>query len=99
MQEVLTTNGRALVMNQNSLIYMFHYLNLTIQQQEDFLQLHSNNQAHHSTDYNTYFNALIYDNVCTAKFTDTSSTDYTGNINKYINNYLIDCSSFMGGIL
>mmetsp|Transcript_20230 Transcript_20230/g.14931 ORF Transcript_20230/g.14931 Transcript_20230/m.14931 type:complete len:97 (+) Transcript_20230:211-501(+) len=31
MQEVLTTNGRALVKNNNSLEYMFDFLNETIQ--------------------------------------------------------------------
>jgi hypothetical protein len=32
MQEVLTTNGRALVMNENSLSFIFNYLNDTIKQ-------------------------------------------------------------------
>ena len=30
MQEVLTTNGRAQVMNENSLSFIFNYLNETI---------------------------------------------------------------------
>ena len=43
MQEVLTTNGRAQVMNQNSLTFIFNYLNETIKQQEEFLKEHSSN--------------------------------------------------------
>mmetsp|Transcript_2156 Transcript_2156/g.2059 ORF Transcript_2156/g.2059 Transcript_2156/m.2059 type:complete len:87 (+) Transcript_2156:487-747(+) len=86
MQEVLTTNGRALVKNENSLEFMFDYLNETIQDQEEFLQLHSNNQQHHSQEFNDYFDSLIYDNVCSTIYAE-ASTQHS------------NCSSFMGGIL
>ena len=48
MQEVLTTNGRAQVMNTNSLQFVFNYLNETIKQQEEFLKEHANNADYHS---------------------------------------------------
>ena len=78
MQEVLTTNGTALVVNQNSLIYVFNFLNDTIKQQEDFLKEHSNNAAYNSPTYNTFFDNLIYTDVCAAIYDPTSKV-YTGN--------------------
>ena len=60
MQEVLTTNGVAQVMNTNSLDFIFNYLNETIKQQEEFLKEHSSNSAYHSTDFNNFFDLLIY---------------------------------------
>lgn len=69
MQEVLTTNGRAQVMNQNSLSFIFNYLNETIKQQEEFLKEHSSNANYHSADFNTFFDSLIYQNVCEAIYT------------------------------
>jgi hypothetical protein len=83
MQEVLTTNGRVQVMNQNSLTFMFSYLNETIRDQENFLKEHDANSAYHSTEFNTFFDKLIYQNACTSL-----------SLNK-----VTECESFMGGIL
>ncbi len=66
MQEVLTTNGRGQVMNQDSISFMFSYLNETIRDQESFLKEHDANSAYHSSEFNTFFDKLIYQNVCTA---------------------------------
>jgi len=86
MQEVLTTNGTAEVMNQNSLQYIFNYLNETIQQQEEFLKEHANNAGYHSASFNAFFDDLIYQNVCDAIY-DPASATYAS------------CETFMGGIL
>jgi hypothetical protein len=86
MQEVLTTNGTAQVMNQNSLQFIFNYLNDTIKQQEEFLKEHSNNAGYHSASFNSFFDDLIYQNVCDAIY----SSDPTKSTN---------CQNFMGGIL
>ena len=83
MQEVLTTNGRGQVMNQNSLSFMFSYLNETIREQESFLKEHDANSAYHSSEFNTFFDKLIYQNVCSAISLKEEST----------------CDLFMGGIL
>jgi len=86
MQEVLTTNGRAQVMNQNSLSFIFNYLNETIKQQEEFLKEHSSNAGYHSSEFNTFFDSLIYQNVCDAIYKDEDVKQG-------------QCQTFMGGIL
>jgi hypothetical protein len=50
------------------------------------LKTHSNNAAYHSDTYNSFFDLLIYQNVCDAVY-DSTSTTYTS------------CGTFMGGIL
>ena len=55
MQEVLTTNGKSQIMNENSLNYIFSYLNETIKAQEDFLKEHSSNSGYHNDGFNTFF--------------------------------------------
>lgn len=83
---MLTTNGTAQVMNENSLRYIFAYLNETIKQQEEFLKEHSSNAGYHSSDFNTFFDNLIYQNVCDAIYDKGSSM-------------ITACNEFMGGIL
>jgi hypothetical protein len=70
-------------MNQNSLTFMFSYLNQTIRDQENFLKEHDANSAYHSTEFNTFFDKLIYQNACASI-----------SLNKET-----ECESFMGGIL
>lgn len=85
-QEVLTTNGVAQVQNKNSLAFMFSFLNSTINSQEAFLKTHSNNAPYHSDQYNSFFNQLIYQDVCSAVYSQDSTKNTA-------------CGSFMGGIL
>lgn len=86
MQEVLTTNGRALVENQNSLSFIFSYLDDSIQQQELFLKEHAANAGYHSSDFNNFFDQLIYQNVCSTVYANDPNTQDA-------------CQTFMGGIL
>lgn len=57
-------------MNTNSLSFIFNYLNETIKQQEEFLKEHSSNSAYHSSEFNNFFDLLIYQNVCDAVYLD-----------------------------
>ena len=60
IQEVLTTNGTALITSENSLQYIFGFLNDTIKEQEAFLKEHSKNAHYHSKTFNAFFDSLIY---------------------------------------
>ncbi len=86
MQEVLTTNSTSQIMNQDSMNYIFLYLNESIKDQQEFLRIHSANSAHHSDGFNTFFDQLIYEDVCsTATQIDSQQ--------------MVNCTQFMGGIL
>lgn len=65
---------------------MFSFLNSTINSQEAFLKTHSNNAPYHSDQYNSFFNQLIYQDVCSAVYTADATMNTA-------------CGSFMGGIL
>ncbi len=66
--------------------YIFTYLNETIRDQEEFLQMHGDNSEHHSEEFNNFFVNLIYKDVCNAVYSaGTAEFD--------------ECEGFMGGIL
>jgi len=84
MQEMLTTNGTALVMNQNSISFTFNFLSQIISDEEDFLTVHASNAGYHSASFNSFFNDLVYNSVCDAVFSPDATRQ---------------CGTFMGGIL
>ena len=64
LQEYVGTNGTAKILSKDSETYVVDKINETIREQESFLKLHSNNIGSNDGDYNTFFDKLIYENVC-----------------------------------
>ena len=70
LQEYIGTNGTSTILGQQSVVYVTNQINITIQDQEDFIMLHSNNMGYNDADYNNFFDNLIYEDVCVLLYTD-----------------------------
>ncbi len=81
LQEYVGTNGTATILSQPSESYVINKINDTIRDQESFLKLHSNNIGSNDADYNTFFDQLIYENVCNLLYSQNSTK-------------LTDCNTF-----
>ncbi|MDR3549596.1 MAG: hypothetical protein P4M11_15230 [Candidatus Pacebacteria bacterium] len=68
LQEYVGTNGTSTLLGEASETYVIDKINETIRDQESFLKLHSNNIGSNNADYNSFFDQLIYENVCNLLF-------------------------------
>jgi PAS domain S-box-containing protein len=84
-QEMVGTNGQGLILNQNAQTYVQNMITLLIEEQEDFLKTHSKNIDFNDDSYNSFFDSLVYQDMCSQLFIHL--TDIT------------ECEEFMGGIL
>ena len=80
LQEYIGTNGTSTILSEQSGNYVTTQLNSTIQAQEDFITLHTNNMGYNDDSYNTFFDNMIYEDVCALLYKDPNS--------------LSDCDSF-----
>jgi hypothetical protein len=86
---MLSTNGTSTIQDANSQAFVNYYVDNLIEEQEKFLKIHSDNLKKNTRVYNSFFDTLVYKNVCEALYSNTTQDSTTAQ----------DCSDFMGGIL
>jgi hypothetical protein len=84
--EMLSSNSTTQIQGINSVAFVEYYSEKMIDEQERFLKAHSDNLNRNQRVYNTYFDDLIYKNVCDQVKQNQSTFE-------------VDCVGYMGGIL
>ncbi len=71
LQEYIGTNGTATIQGIASETYITTKLEELVNDQENFLRQHSDNTNIDSAEYNDFFNSLVYNDACSALYTNT----------------------------
>ena len=83
-KELIGTNGTSFVLNEPITLNIQFWLDKVADQQTKLIHLHAANKDFNTKEYNSYFDVVIYRNMCERLYTGTE---------------LIKCTEFMGGLL
>lgn len=79
--EMIGDKSSTYILQNNSQVFVFSFTELLIQQQEDFLRVHSENIQYNDEYYNSQFDKIVYNSVCEELYLNsTSCNQFMGGI-------------------